>query len=372
MIVHKPALDGLRGLAILAVVAHHVTLIKPATALETGVSALAHMGWAGVDLFFVLSGFLITGILIDSRGGKRYFTTFYARRTLRIFPLYYLIIFVSYHVLPHFPLWYRRLVGQGVVPPEWNYWLFLSNFTMAESNVFSHGILGVSWSLAIEEQFYLAWAIVVWLCPPAWLGPLCAMVVLGTPVLRAIAINAGASELTVYALTPFRADALAAGGWLAWMTRRPGTDWIYRLGPWATLVGIGGVAGLVWWDGHFSWDGGPKQVIGYSLLALAASGLLVCALRKPEDSRWTRALSAGWLRMFGRYSYCLYLIHLPVMWAVRYTIFDPTRAPLLFGSALPAQVLFWILAVVPAVTLAWLSWIAFEQPILRLKRFFTY
>jgi peptidoglycan/LPS O-acetylase OafA/YrhL len=85
-----------------------------------------------------------------------------------------------------------------------------------------------------------------------------------------------------------------------------------------------------------------------------------------------RLLSAGWLRMFGRYSFCLYLIHLPVMWTVRYEIFDPNLADPVLGSALPAQALFWFASLAPAVGLAWLSWHAVESPILRLKRFFPY
>lgn len=372
MIPHSPALDGLRGIAILCVLGHHLSLVQPGTAFDAGALALLHTGWAGVDLFLVLSGFLITGILLDARGSDRYFVSFYARRALRIIPLYYLLIFFSYHVLPNFPVWYQRLVGLSPIPPERDFWLFLSNFTMAQRDEIQHGILGVTWSLAIEEQFYLVWAAVVWLCPNAWLGPLCALTVVGTPFLRASAIAAGASEIEVYVLTPYRADALAAGGWLAWMARRPLVGPIHRFGPLAAVVGVSGVAALVWWDGHASWDGGVKQAIGYSFLALASSGLLLCATQPGNGSRMKRLLSTAGLQMFGRYSYCLYLIHVPVMWTVRYTVFDPTRAPLVYGSIWPTQMLFWALVIMPALGLAWVSWRTFESPILRLKRFFPY
>lgn len=372
MIPHSPALDGLRGIAILLVLAHHLSVVEAQTVFDTGLLALLHTGWAGVDLFFVLSGFLITGILIDARGRDRYFSSFYARRALRIVPLYYALIFFSYHVLPHFPLWYERLVGPSPIPPERDFWLFVSNFTMAHRDQIQHGVLGITWSLAIEEQFYLVWAAVVWLCSPAWLGPLCALIVVGTPVLRASAIAAGASEIEVYVLTPYRADALAAGGWLAWMARRRRSGPMHRFGPAAAILGVVGVATLVWWDGHTSWDGGAKQVIGYSFLALAASGLLVCATDPAESNRVKRLLAAAWLQTFGRYSYCLYLIHLPVMWTVRQTIFDPARAPLVYGSVWPAQLLFWALVIIPALGIAWTSWRTFEMPILRLKRYFPY
>jgi peptidoglycan/LPS O-acetylase OafA/YrhL len=369
---HFPALDGLRGVAILLVLAHHLTVVRPATEFDTIVLALLHTGWAGVDLFFVLSGFLITGILIDSHGSRRYFSSFYARRTLRIFPLYYLIVFLSYHVLPHFPTWFARLAGLGPIPPERDYWLYLSNFGVAERNGLRHGILDISWSLAVEEQFYIVWAVVVWLCRPNWLGWLCALIVVGTPLLRSAAIAAGALEYEIYVLPQYRADSLAAGAGLAWLARRPTWSTMRVLGPWAILVGLAGTAGLVWWDGHNVWTGGAKQVVGYSCLALASSGLLVCAITESKRGLWVRALSTSWLRMFGRYSYCLYLIHLPVMWSVRYEVYDPTRAPTVFGSSLPAQLAFWPLAIAPALGIAWLSWRYFEEPLQRVKRFFPY
>ena len=370
VIAHSPALDGLRGIAILLVLAHHLTLVQPTTAFEASALALLHTGWAGVDLFLVLSGFLITGILLDSRGSDRYFRNFYARRTLRIVPLYYSVVLFSYHVLPRFPTWYVRLVGRSEVPPERDFWLFLSNFTMAQRDQIQHGILGVSWSLAIEEQYYLAWAPIVWLCPPRSLGLLCIAIVIATPILRALAIASGASEIDVYVLTPYRADALAAGGWLACAARAPIAASVHSYGRAAAIAGIAGVSALVWWDGHTAWDGGVKQTVGYSFLALAASGLLLVAMKSGEHGWGKRLLSARLLRMFGRYSYCLYLIHLPVMWTVRATVFDPTRAPLMFDSVWPAQLIFWGLVILPAVGLAWFSWRFFEQPILRLKRFF--
>lgn len=372
MIQHTPALDGLRGIAILLVLAHHLTLVDPESPLEAAVLAVLHTGWSGVDLFFVLSGFLITGILIDARGHTRYFSNFYMRRVLRIFPLYYLLVFVSYHLVPRSAEWYTRLVGVGGIPPESVFWLFLSNVWMAAHDQIQHGILGVSWSLAIEEQFYLIWAVVVWLCPPGWLGPLALALVGLTPLLRAAAIAAGASEIDVYVLTIFRADALATGAWLAWAVRNGHAAALTRYGPWAAAAGLAGVIGLTALDGHTSWDGGVKQFIGYSLLAITGGGLLAWALADPAASRWPRLLSSGWLRTFGRYSYCLYLIHLPVMWTMRALVFDPEQGPVVLDSWLPAQALFYPIALGPALAVAWISWRALEEPFLRLKRFFPY
>lgn len=367
-----PALEGLRGLAILLVLIQHLSILRTTRAFDASVIDVLHTGWVGVDLFFVLSGFLITGILIDARDSDRYFVSFYTRRTLRLFPLYYLIVFFSYHVLPQFPAWYQRLVGLGEVPPEWYFWLYLSNFAFAERDQMQHGVLIVTWTLAVEEQFYLLWAVIVWVCRPRWLGPLCALIVLSAPVFRAVAMAGDAHHVDIHVLTSYRADALASGGWLAWRSRQPAPESVFRFAPWAVVAGVLGVVGLVWWDGHLTWDTWAKQSIGYSFLALAASGLLVCAMAQPERSLWVRTFSTGWLRAFGRYSYCLYLIHTPVMWTMRDFVFDPNRAPLVLGSALPAQFLFWFVAVIPAFALAWASWRWFEGPFLRLKRFFPY
>ncbi len=118
MFAHTPALDGIRGIAILLVLVHHFTLFDPITTIGAWFGFFTLLGWSGVDLFFVLSGYLITGILIDARGSRRYFTSFYARRTLRIFPLYYLVVFLSFVVLPYFPWWHELLVGHANLP-EW-------------------------------------------------------------------------------------------------------------------------------------------------------------------------------------------------------------------------------------------------------------
>lgn len=332
----------------------------------------ALIGWSGVDLFFVLSGFLITGILIDARGSDRYFTSFYARRTLRIFPLYYLVVFIALIVLPRLPAWYDLLVGPAAPREQLPYWLYLTNFAVASRDAFQHGILDVAWSLAIEEQFYLIWAVVVWLCPPRWLGPLCAALVIGSPIARSIALAQGAHAIDVYVLTPFRADALATGALLAWLLRRGWLETLGRMAPGCTMASVGGILLVTWVDGDSWWWGPWMQRAGYSLLAITGGGLLTAALAGGPVGLWSRMLSSGWLRAFGKYSYCLYLIHLPVMRTVRAFVLAPADFPTIAGSPWPGQLLFYGLATVPAFALAWLSWRVFEAPILRLKSRFPY
>src|SRR5688572_4277989 len=199
---------------------HHFTYYRPETGVDRVLAGVPLFGWVGVDLFFVLSGFLITGILLDTRGSDRYFTTFYARRTLRIFPLYYLVLFLGLVVLPNFPEAHQALTGVGDnPPPQWPYWLYLTNFSIADRG-WAHGWLDVAWSLAIEEHFYLVWPLVIWLCPPRVMAALCAVIILAEPAARIFARATNVDPLPIYVLTWFRVDGLAIGALLALAQRR--------------------------------------------------------------------------------------------------------------------------------------------------------
>lgn len=366
-----PALDGLRGIAILLVLLHHFTILEPATSGDAWLAYVARIGWVGVDLFFVLSGFLITGILIDARDSDRYFTSFYARRTLRIFPLYYLVTFLSLVVLPHFPFWFDLLAGPGAPREQLPYWLYLTNFAVAARERFMHGVLDISWSLAIEEQFYLVWPAVVWFCPPRALGWLCAGLIGLATLGRLAALGSGTAPIAVYVLPFFRADALATGALLAWLARRGSLDGLHASGPWAFWVGAGGVVAVCWLDGDSWWWGEAMQRAGYSLVALAAAGALIAALNRRTGARWPRLLAAGWLRAFGKYSYALYLFHLPVLRVVREFVFGPDSFDT-FGAAWLGQIVFYVAATLPAMALAWLSWHLVERRVLRAKAWFPY
>jgi len=370
VLAYAPALDGIRGLAIILVLLHHFTLLHPETWVGVSLQFVGALGWAGVDLFFVLSGFLITGILLDTRGRGRYFSSFYARRTLRIFPLYYLIVFLAFVVLPQFPWLHQLLVGSHD-GEQWPYWTYLVNFEIARENDFQHGVLDVTWSLAIEEQFYLIWAVVVWALSPRWLGALCGAIMLAAPLARTAALAAGASPIDVYVLPHFRADALATGALLAWLWRRGALARLDRLSPWITIGAVAAAVAFAIADQTAWWWGTSTQRLGYSSFALAGAGLVTAAITRTPSSMWPRALSAGWLRSFGKHSYCLYLIHLPVMRLVRTLVLPPEHFGA-FGAPWVGQLLFYVLATTPAFAIAWLSWRLYEAPILRLKNRFAY
>src|SRR5438093_6975850 len=167
-------------------------------------------GWMGVDLFFVLSGLLITGILLDTKHSPGYFTNFYARRCLRLWPLYYSVIVLMFVVVPAL----RPSEAQAIFDrssPWWAYPLFLQNFLVPHLTM-ATGLLAVTWSLAIEEQFYLVWPWVVRYCSTAQLGRLAVAVIVLSPVLRYWLDRRG---VDLHHNTFCRLDALMAGALLA-------------------------------------------------------------------------------------------------------------------------------------------------------------
>ena len=370
-----PPLDGLRGIAIVLVMLHHFTHYEQTTGFDGPIASVLAFCWTGVDLFFVLSGFLITGILLDTRDSKGYFTTFYARRILRIFPLYYLVVFLSFIVLPKFPALYSVLSGvplaEQVPVPQWPYWLYLMNISIAAGG-WVHGILDTGWSLAIEEQFYLVWPLVVWLCPRRLVALLCAVILVAEPIARIYARAIDYPSLWLFVLTWYRLDGLAIGALLAVAQRRGLFPLLDR---WVSVVVIACVGGLIVCailGGHPWWWNRRMQQYGYTIIAVLAGAMLVSAINRPAGSLWPRMLSAGWLRAFGKYSYALYLIHVPMMRFVGEYTFYPSDHETLGTPRWITQVIFYAAATTPAFALAWLSWRFLEAPILRLKARFPY
>jgi peptidoglycan/LPS O-acetylase OafA/YrhL len=369
-----PALDGLRGLAIILVLLHHLTYYRPTAGIDAVIGDVIFFFWTGVDLFFVLSGFLITGILLDTRDGDGYFKNFYARRVLRIFPLYYLVLFIAFVVLPQFPAVHQVVIAQDLsvdLPPQWPYWFYLTNFSVAEYG-WVHGWLDVAWSLAIEEQFYLIWPLVIWLCPPRLMAWLCTGIFIAEVFARSFARASDVDVLPIYVVTWFRVDGLVLGALLAVARRKGLMPALGRLAPYVTIAAVAGLVAVTIMGGHTWWWNRRMQQFGYSLIAVLAGTMLVAAISRPPTSLWPRMLSAGWLRAFGKYSYCLYLIHLPVMRAVRAYAFNPEEHAALTVAPWIGQVLFYIAVTTPAFAIAWLSWRLFEAPILSLKSRFPY
>ena len=183
-----PTLDGLRAIAVLLVVPHNLNLIATYGSPDLFVAAV-HRGWIGVQLFFVLSGFLITGILLDARDAPDYYRSFFVRRVLRIFPLYYATLLVLFVLLPAFGLLPSSFRRDPMV--ELSYWAYFSNWY----GPFHQGPEAVShfWSLAIEEQFYLLWPFAIHRRSAGWVMRLCLAIAAASLLFRVVMLAAGAS-----------------------------------------------------------------------------------------------------------------------------------------------------------------------------------
>lgn len=374
-LIHQrlPALDGLRGAAILLVMLYHFTLyggMQPGPALDTVYFRAAMLGWIGVDLFFVLSGFLITGILRETLGRPRFFRNFYARRTLRIFPVYYATLLVAFVAIP--ALVPVSPACEQLLDEQLWYWTYLMNFDLALGYWPDCYVFGHFWSLAVEEQFYLLWPLAVFSLRGRRLRLACLAIVAAAPLLRWGLVEAG-SALGAYVLMPARADALALGALVALLAREPGgvTQLARGARPALAIAGAALLALLLWRRGLGTEDA-VVQIVGFSALALGFAAVLVRALVAPAGSGFGALLRSRALRTAGQYSYALYIFHHPVAIYLGERWISVDALPRVLGSALPAQAFFIAIAGAVSFGLAWLSWRAIEAPCLRLKARFPY
>lgn len=354
---HLPALDGVRGLAILFVIAFHARVAFSSTAEIPYLGfRILGLGWSGVDLFFVLSGFLITGILLDSREAPHYFRTFYIRRVLRIFPLYFAYLFLilvvarlAFLAFAHSDPW------QSTNP--WWYFTYLLNWK--PDHGFNDTVLGHLWSLAIEEQFYLVWPAVVWLVPRPRLKWVCLSLIAAGVLARVYLSRAGFDPEAIYRMTPGRMDTLALGAFVAVGVRdfRPRLDRWYRVLAVAAAIGF-----LAVWAASPNpvWSDVAMRTAGASLLGMLYA-VFVFRAATVSSGALHRLLTTRLLRQCGKYSYAMYVLHSapfhltseavrqlpPHLWPLKYLYFPALAAV----AYLAARV----------------SWRLVESPFLRLK-----
>jgi peptidoglycan/LPS O-acetylase OafA/YrhL len=353
-------LDGVRGVAILLVMVHHFALSARALGFDSKLLTLGQLGWCGVDLFFVLSGFLITGILYDSKGSGGYFRNFYARRILRIFPLYYMALAV---VILLSSIWPKA----GVWPTSSPLWVatFLTNFVIAFLGPAATGALTHYWSLAIEEHFYLIWPLLVFVLNARQLIVVGCAIVLLAFALRIALLAYGANLDAIFVLTPTRIDTLALGAILAVLSRQP--RGMLALVPVAWLaVGIGLPAlGLIVLVRHTVDETDPMIIaFGYSLLALLAGALIVLGTTLTPLKRVLRRTSLVW---FGKYSFGLYVWHPIIGLLLLRSEFGRT---LNLATGTNAALVF-IAAFALDLATAWISFHVWEKRFLSLKKNFA-
>jgi len=362
-----PAADGIRGLAILAVVLHNSEFVeRNGTGILVKLTgAITATGWIGVQLFFVLSGFLITGILVDALGSPGYFRNFYIRRTLRIFPLYYAVLIFALLVFPHLanvPEW-TAIARKN----QWWYWSYLSNW----GGVLGHSIPGFThfWSLAVEEQFYLVWPVLVLALSRRGIIGLCTVMIATGPVIRLGLHLAGLPPQAGYELTVARWDALAAGALLAVLLRDAPLQatlarWIGRM----TVASTGALVVLVLYERGFHFDDLVVQVVGQSLVAFLSAALVYGCVTPPAGAalRVQRLMSVAWLRFFGKYSYAMYVFHFPIQHVLALNVVDALNAG--DPNVRFLKLMAYLACVVALSTAAaMISWRILEKPFLDLK-----
>ncbi len=356
---------------------HFVRIAGPSEpgGLAAWIAGVSGAGWVGVDLFFVLSGFLITGILVDAKSGRKdYFRNFYARRFLRIFPLYYGFLALVLVALPLIePIGSREY--QTLQQSQGWYWTYLTNVWIALRDGRSVDLYGMGhlWSLAVEEQFYVCWPFVVLLCSRRALMYVCGGAIAGSFVLRLVLDQHGVDPFVGYTLTPTRVDALAAGALVALALRDAGDRRAAaRLAGPVAAASAAAVAAVVVATGGFSDLDGRVIVWGLTPIALLFASVMTMQLTAASARPVARWCSVAALRFLGRYSYALYIVHWPIATWLAWQIPAHAMLPAFAGSRLLSALLFVALAFVLSMTAAWLSWHLYEKQFLKLKRYFPY
>ena len=363
-----PALDGLRGVAVLAVFFFDYANGLPTKVASGPIHVLGLVfafGWSGVDLFFVLSGFLITGILYDTQRDPRYYRNFYARRALRIFPPFYLLALVFIFLTPivgaHWRLAHLAFLFYVAYPCAliWPAAMQISPLLLTKH----------IWSLCAEEQFYTIWpATIAKLRIPSAILRVCAVVaVLALSLRIAICATHWLNIEWTHEFLPCRMDTLAVGAAIAILVRGPQHDRVLRWAPLAFMVAGGSTIALCAVRHEVNHSDPFIATIGFSVIALAYGSLLLMALRR---GGWVEKLfSLKILRIFGRYSYAMYLFDLPITIVLNHYrgIFVPW-----IHSYSAESALFLVVCLLVNLLLAAASFRLVETPIMRLKSRFKY
>lgn len=361
---HDPALDGLRGIAILLVLVMHTMHFASTQPAWAAINAVGAAGWIGVDLFFVLSGFLITRVLLDLQPARNRLAVFYGRRALRILPGYFVTLLVAVPLVLWFSPPHIAALMRDSLP--W-FLVFGQNFYGAWSPP-GDGWLPVAqlWSLAVEEQFYLLWPLLVWGLRRQKLARMSLALAAVAVACKLVMVLIDAPLQAPYVLPFTRMDCLTAGAFLAVRQRaspQENSAWPLRLLPWlaAALMTLTLIANR---------DGWPRSIgimaICTSLTPWIFMGVLHSVLGASAHSPLRRALSVRPLLFFGRHSYALYLVHpagiiLQSQWLPHMNTLWPGNA----GRLLP-MALAWLVA----IALALLMDRCVDQPLRGLRRHF--
>ena len=364
---HMPELDGIRGIAILAVMLSHAgpMIIWGGITSKILVSVMMP-GWSGVELFFALSGFLITGILLRTKMALNYFSSFYARRVLRIFPVYYLTLSVVLVLAAHNAWWNSMIPALGHT--RLSYYFYLQNWPAfwAHGHELRANVIGHFWSLAVEEQFYLVWPLVVLLLPERLLLRICIVLLSLALPFRILFFHKIGGDYGFIHLTITRIDGLLVGAIGAILTHRMG-----KIPLWVVYSALslgGAIIGYIALFHHHELVATYRymETAGFTGFALLSGGLI--GLSQYPRPRLLRVLRARWLTKIGKYSYGIYVFHIPI-----YAVVE-RLARTVFGVVLPLRLTLALPMIVLLMALSFLvakiSYDHFESGILGLKVYF--
>jgi peptidoglycan/LPS O-acetylase OafA/YrhL len=311
-----PQLDGIRGLAILLILIWHYYVSLPpgeTNGLHALVKQVFSLSWSGVDLFFVLSGFLIGGILLDNKSAKNVFSVFYYRRFFRIIPLY-AIFLIPYLIISSSNVWQDQKGLSWLFKnplPLWSYASFTQNYFMIKAGTFGPHWSAITWSLAIEEQFYLLLPLSIWILPSKTLPSFFIFTIISAIFFRFIFSFIVVSQYANYVLLPCRTDSLVLGVLGAWLVRQPDIVKELKESPWVlndSLL-VSGTGMII-----FSYIKLPpgsllSNTIGLPLIAtFYFIFIMFCVIN--TNTFLNRILCSKILRGLGFISYCIYLTHL--------------------------------------------------------------
>jgi peptidoglycan/LPS O-acetylase OafA/YrhL len=368
-----PELDGLRGIAIFLVLGAHFINVTNGPRWAAYFQNLFLLGWSGVDLFFVLSGFLIGGILLDVRSSRSYFKTFYARRFFRIIPIYYIWVTLYLLLVALGTTFLRAHTRTGTVPPLgfdiYAHYLFLQNFAIVSYIAISEYWLAHTWSLAVEEQFYLVAPLFVRLLTRRRLSIVLGLLIFSAPLIRLFVRSHFAQGPWLgYRLMPCRADSLACGMLAAILWRNESfREWLTARGHMLYgLIGVLSAGMLVLWK----WFPNPQspltETVGFTWIAVFYLTILVLALSRPVSAIAT-VCRLPWLRELGKVSYAVYIIHTTVNLLFHMVLLHAApQTANLKGAAVT------LLAVFGTYGIARISWEFLEHPLLRRGHTFKY
>lgn len=312
-----PALDGIRALAITLVFFEHYGGGSHGGLILRALGEARKRGWVGVDLFFVLSGFLITGILYDTRNDSHFFQRFYARRSVRIFPVFYLVAFILLALTPLFHYQWRWL--------HLTFLVYLGNFfanhdfslyeILSRNHPTARLFIGHLWSLCVEEQFYLLWPLAVWAIRDRirliWTAAGLSLLALGLRCMMCLHLTPELAEQWIMRTLPFRMDALLFGAILALLLRSPSADRYQRACRWIFLLALAAVLAIFTFAPAY--DSPWLLTIGLTFIAIASAGLIGATVK--TGSLEFRIFSPRPLLILGKYSYGFYIYHLLYRWA---------------------------------------------------------